>query len=79
MKVHCELYPIEQCWGYAKRVYRFYPESKCKDVLWLNALKALDEIPIISIRRFFIRSQHFMDAYTRGLNGRQAAWATRKY
>ena len=25
------------------------------------------------------RSRHFMDAYDRGLNGRQAAWATRKY
>ncbi|KAF9476825.1 hypothetical protein BDN70DRAFT_907465 [Pholiota conissans] len=28
---------------------------------------------------FFTRSLRFMDAYHRGLNGRQAAWATRKY
>ena len=25
------------------------------------------------------KSHRFMDAYSRGLNGRQAAWAARKY
>jgi len=29
--------------------------------------------------RFANRSRRFMDAYARGLNGRQAAWAARKY
>ncbi|KAI5984152.1 hypothetical protein EDD15DRAFT_2555733 [Pisolithus albus] len=31
------------------------------------------------MRKFAIRSRRFMDAYHKGLNGRQAAWATRKY
>ena len=29
--------------------------------------------------RFANRSRRFMDAYARGLNGRQAAWAAKKY
>jgi hypothetical protein len=29
--------------------------------------------------RFAMRSRQFMDAYSRGLNDRQAAWAARKY
>ena len=29
--------------------------------------------------RFFNRTHRFLDAYSRGLNGRQAAWASRKY
>ncbi|KAJ3817178.1 hypothetical protein F5878DRAFT_548405 [Lentinula raphanica] len=78
-KFHCELNPIEQCWGYAKRVYRFYPESKREDDLRRNAIESLNEVPLISIRRFVTRTHRFMDAYHRGLNGRQAAWAARKY
>ncbi|THU98763.1 hypothetical protein K435DRAFT_660226 [Dendrothele bispora CBS 962.96] len=78
-KFHCELNPIEQCWGYAKRVYRFYPESSKEDDLRRNALESLDQVPLLSIRRFTTRTHRFMDAYARGLNGRQAAWATRKY
>jgi hypothetical protein len=70
---------IEQCWGYAKRIYRLNPESSREDVLERNALAALESIPLESMRRFSIRSHRFMDAYSRGLNGRQAAWAARKY
>lgn len=29
--------------------------------------------------RFATRADRFMDAYEKGLNGRQAAWAARKY
>ncbi|THV05625.1 hypothetical protein K435DRAFT_816328 [Dendrothele bispora CBS 962.96] len=78
-KFHCELNPIEQCWGYAKRLYRFYPESSREQDLERNALECLDKVPLESIRRFFNRSHKFMDAYSKGLNGRQAAWAARKY
>ena len=31
------------------------------------------------MRKFATRSRRFMDAYDQGLNGRQAAWAARKY
>ncbi|KAJ7574591.1 hypothetical protein C8J56DRAFT_902042 [Mycena floridula] len=47
------------------------------DVLERNALEALDAVPLESI--FARRSARFMEAYMMGLNGRQAAWAARKY
>ena len=31
------------------------------------------------LHRYFIRSQRFMDAYQKGLNGQQAAWAAKRY
>jgi hypothetical protein len=31
------------------------------------------------MRKFATRSRRFIDAYDRGLDGKQAAWAARKY
>jgi hypothetical protein len=78
-KFHCELNFIEQCWGYAKRVYRLNPESSREDHLQKYTLAALKAVPLKSMRKFATRSRRFMNAYERGLNGRQAAWAARKY
>lgn len=78
-KFHCELNFIEQCWGYAKRIYRMNPESSQEDVLQKNALAALEAIPLSAMCCFANWSSRFIDAYSRGLNGRQAAWAARKY
>jgi hypothetical protein len=50
-KFHCELNPIEQCWGYAKRVYREYPKSTKESDLEMNVVKALALVPLDSIRR----------------------------
>lgn len=50
-KFHCELNPIEQCWGYAKRVYRQFPRSKSQADLKSNTLSSLDSVPLESIRR----------------------------
>ncbi|KAG0701937.1 hypothetical protein DFH29DRAFT_982561 [Suillus ampliporus] len=47
--------------------------------LEINVVKALDSVPIASMQRFAIRSRRFMDAYHKGLNGSQAAWAAKKY
>jgi hypothetical protein len=78
-KFHCELNFIEQCWGRAKSVYRTYPESSREDHLEANMIMSLESIPLSMMQKFFTRSLRFMDAYRRGLNGRQAAWATRRY
>ena len=78
-KFHCELNFIEQCWGFAKRIYRLNPESSWEDHLEKNALDALEAVPLTSMHKFTTWSCRFMDAYEQGLNSRQAAWAARKY
>lgn len=50
-KFHCKLNFIEQCWGYAKQVYRCNPDSSHEDVLMKNAIDALAAVPILSMRR----------------------------
>ena len=43
-KFHCELNPIEQCWGHTKRVYHQYPSSSKEVDLEANLLSALDSV-----------------------------------
>ncbi|KAJ8579338.1 hypothetical protein M405DRAFT_897044 [Rhizopogon salebrosus TDB-379] len=78
-KFHCELNFIEQCWGYAKCTYRHYPASSKQADLERNILSALESVPLDCMRRFSTRACRFIDAYEKGLNGRQAAWASKKY
>ncbi|KAJ7503793.1 hypothetical protein B0H11DRAFT_2273883 [Mycena galericulata] len=63
-KFHFELNFIEQVWGYAKRIYRFYPASSREDDLDRNVRETLAAVPLPMTQR---------------LNGRQTAWAARKY
>lgn len=50
-RFHCELNPIEQCWGYAKRKYREYPPSSLEADLERNVSTAMDTITVLLIRR----------------------------
>ena len=78
-KFHCELNSIEQCWGYAKQVYRMYEPSSQEADLERNVISSLASIPLTSVRRFANRSRRFVDAYQKGLDGKKAAWASREY
>jgi hypothetical protein len=51
-KYHCELNFIEQCWGYAKQVYREFPISPLDADLERNVVAALDSGPLTSMRRY---------------------------
>ncbi|KAJ3992181.1 hypothetical protein F5050DRAFT_1801841 [Lentinula boryana] len=78
-KYHCELNCIEQCWGYAKRVYRMFPTSSLEADLKTNTISALESVPLVSMQRFATHSLRFADSYFHGLSGAEAAWANKKY
>ncbi|KAG1800999.1 uncharacterized protein HD556DRAFT_1229791, partial [Suillus plorans] len=59
--------------------HRSLPASSKEVDLERNVLQSLDSVPLLAIRRFSARSLRFMDAYRKGLNGKQAAWASKKY
>jgi len=50
-KFHCGLNFIEQCWGFAKRVYRKFPASSKEADLENNVLSALESVPLESMRK----------------------------
>ncbi|KAJ7840175.1 hypothetical protein B0H14DRAFT_2785772 [Mycena olivaceomarginata] len=60
-----------KCWGYAKRVYRMFPESSSEEDLERNMLEALESVPLASMHRFAVQSSR--------LDGADAAWANKKY
>lgn len=53
-KFHCELNFIEQCWGYAKHIYRHYPASSKEADLERNLISSLESIPLVSMRRYVL-------------------------
>jgi hypothetical protein len=55
-KFYCEVSFIEQCWGFAKRVYRKFHASSAEADLEKNVILALNAVPLDSMRRYVAHS-----------------------
>ncbi len=70
-KFYCECNFIEQYWGFAKWEVKGLYSYKYADLL-KHVSKTLDTVPIMTIRKFACKLWRYIDAYSRGLEGRTA-------
>ena len=77
-KYHCELNPIESFWGAAKR----FAQGNCDysfDGLKACVPRSLQSVQLSSIRKFFCRCAHFIEAYYFGCDYELTKFAHKKY
>jgi hypothetical protein len=77
-KFHCEFAPIENFWGRAKK----HSQSNCDySIVALNKAVplALDTVPLSSMRKYFCRATHLLQAYSKRCTYKFAEYAHKKY
>ncbi|KAF8576700.1 hypothetical protein K439DRAFT_1655209 [Ramaria rubella] len=77
-KFHCELNPIELMWGYAKREFSEVADGTFTTAR-LEVPLSLDRCTTVIIHRLFRKCYRYMDAYRKGLSGKEAERAVKKY
>jgi hypothetical protein len=71
---YCELNPIENYWGYGKAALRKICGYNIQ-ALEVNAPAVFNDMPTITIRKFYRKCWRYMDAYRRGLPFKLAEYA----
>jgi len=77
-KFHPELNPLEYLWGWSKRYFRERSNGKFGFGKSLVPI-SLDACPLVTIRRFFRRSERYISVYSLGATGLAAEYAVKKY
>ncbi len=77
-KFHPELNPLEYLWGWSKR---YFQEHSNRNLGFAKSLvpTSLDVCPLVTIRCFFRRSEHYISVYSLGATGLSAEYAVKKY
>ena len=76
-KFHCELNAIER-WGFSKRIIGEEGPFKINELEKMID-EILDDVPISTIKKYFLKTWRFIEAYEKGVTGPVAEWAVKKY